>query len=199
MYETCYETQCEREAKHLSTDRSRGSRVLRSSNYVDAITREMSLEEAILGEWGRSLEGLPLRPQSRIQIYFVRGLPQTLYPAEEPQVEAENTEAEPPHSRTDSRSRARRLPRDRRRQREPATDRPKPESYPASTTPRGVFTDGWNSFWHFVEGLFAIRFPLLVPLCVVYQLLDRHDINAFVDIAEFLWGHFTGYLFRLMF
>lgn len=159
----------------------------------------MSLEEAILGEWGRSVGDLTLRPQSRIQIYFVRGSPDIPIPAEEPPVEPENTEPTQPRSRTSSRSRARRLPRDQQRQREPATNRPKQERCPTSITPRGVFTDGWNSFFHFIEGLFAIRYPLLVPFCIVYQLLDRNDHNAFVDIAEFLWGHLVGYVFRLLF
>jgi hypothetical protein len=65
----------------------------------------------------------------------------------------------------------------------------------SSTISRDLFTDGLNSMWHFVFGLFAIRFPLLVPMFIVYQALDIYEINVFVDIYEFLAGYVAGYAF----
>jgi hypothetical protein len=63
----------------------------------------------------------------------------------------------------------------------------------SSTSSRDLFTDGLNSMWHFVLGMFAIRFPLLVPTFIVYQALDIYEINVFVDIYEFLAGYVAGY------
>jgi len=53
---------------------------------------------------------------------------------------------------------------------------------------RPLFTDKWNSFWHFVFGLLAVRFLWMVPLFIAYQLYDYNDVNLFVDLAEFFIG-----------
>jgi hypothetical protein len=68
----------------------------------------------------------------------------------------------------------------------------------SSTSSRQVFTDYFNSMWHFVFGMFALKFPLLVPLFIGYQCLDIHEVNIFVDIGEFLWGYVFGWLFTLI-
>lgn len=57
---------------------------------------------------------------------------------------------------------------------------------------RHLFTDGLNSISHFVFGLFAVRFPILIPLFISYQLLDPSDTNLLVDINEFVIGYAVG-------
>jgi len=56
---------------------------------------------------------------------------------------------------------------------------------------RELFTDGWNSFWHVLLGILSIRFLAIVPIFVIYQLIDFYDKNLFVDIAEFFIGFFS--------
>jgi hypothetical protein len=65
----------------------------------------------------------------------------------------------------------------------------------ASIIPRNIFTDGLNSFWHFVIGMFAVKFPILVSLFIFYQILDRYDINICIDILEFILGFTITYFF----
>jgi hypothetical protein len=65
-------------------------------------------------------------------------------------------------------------------------------------SPRRFFTDGWNSLWHFVFGVFAIKFKLLVPLFIFYQCLDIFEYNIFIDIWEFLLGYIFGYAFYMI-
>jgi hypothetical protein len=55
---------------------------------------------------------------------------------------------------------------------------------------RELFTDGWNSFWHVFLGILSIRFLVIVPIFVIYQLIHFYDKNLFVDIAEFFIGFF---------
>jgi len=64
-------------------------------------------------------------------------------------------------------------------------------------SPRRFFSDGWNSLWHFVFGVFAIKFQLMVPFFILYQCLDLTEKNIFVDIWEFLVGYIFGYVFYL--
>ena len=59
---------------------------------------------------------------------------------------------------------------------------------------RPLFSDGWNSFWHVVFGILSIRFIIIVPIFIIYQLLDFYDKNLFVDLTEFFIGFF-GILF----
>jgi len=60
---------------------------------------------------------------------------------------------------------------------------------------RELFTDGWNSFWHLLLGILSIRFLVIIPIFVIYQLTDFYDKNLFVDIAEFFVGFFGIILF----
>ena len=54
---------------------------------------------------------------------------------------------------------------------------------------RELFTDGFNSFWHFVFGVFAFYFGWLVLLFFAYQLKDPYEKNVFIDLTEFLLGY----------
>jgi hypothetical protein len=65
-------------------------------------------------------------------------------------------------------------------------------------SPRRLFTDNWNSFWHIALGVMAIKFKMLVPLFIFYQFLDVGEINVFVDIVEFLCGYMLGFVFSLI-
>ncbi len=58
---------------------------------------------------------------------------------------------------------------------------------------RGVYTDGWNSFWHIVFGILASKFPkLIITLFMAYQLYDNQETNVVIDIAEFMYGYVVG-------
>jgi len=55
---------------------------------------------------------------------------------------------------------------------------------------RELFTDGWNSLWHVLFGMLSVRFIFILPIFVIYQLIDFHDKNLLVDLAEFFIGFF---------
>jgi hypothetical protein len=57
---------------------------------------------------------------------------------------------------------------------------------------RAIFTDGWNSVWHFAFGYLALQYPIFVSMFVVYQFLNIYEVNVFVDILEFLSGHLVA-------
>lgn len=59
---------------------------------------------------------------------------------------------------------------------------------------RKLFSDGWNSFWHFFFGIISVKIHLIIPIFVLYQLIDYKDVNLFIDIAEFVIGFFIGLL-----
>jgi hypothetical protein len=60
---------------------------------------------------------------------------------------------------------------------------------------RELFTDGWNSFWHFFFGILSIRFIIIIPIFVIYQLIHYQDKNLFTDLAEFFIGFFGIIIF----
>lgn len=60
---------------------------------------------------------------------------------------------------------------------------------------RAFFTDGWNSFWHVFFGVLSIRFNIIVPIFIIYQLMHLYDDNLFIDISEFFVGIFGIYVF----
>ena len=55
---------------------------------------------------------------------------------------------------------------------------------------RDLFTDGWNSVWHFVFGIIGFYFGWVVLLFFLYQLKTPKDINLIIDISEFAIGYF---------
>jgi hypothetical protein len=67
---------------------------------------------------------------------------------------------------------------------------------PFLCSPRRLFTDNWNSFWHVAFGVLAYKLKLLVPIFIFYQFLDITDINVFVDIIEFLCGYILASVFN---
>jgi hypothetical protein len=67
---------------------------------------------------------------------------------------------------------------------------------PFLCSPRRLFTDNWNSFWHIAFGVLGYKLRLLVPVFILYQFLDITDINVFVDIIEFLCGYILASVFN---
>ena len=63
---------------------------------------------------------------------------------------------------------------------------------------RELFTDGWNSLWHVFFGMLSIRFIFILPIFVIYQLIDFHDKNLLTDLTEFFIGFF-GIIFIVSF
>jgi hypothetical protein len=57
---------------------------------------------------------------------------------------------------------------------------------------RGFFTDSWNSVWHFYFGILASQYIFIIPLFIIYELIDIYDKNIFIDIGEFIIGYLTA-------
>ena len=68
-----------------------------------------------------------------------------------------------------------------------------------ATRPRRLFTDGYNSFWHFVFGIVSIYYMFVIPLFILYQLIDPYEINIMVDITEFAIGYIYAQSIYLLF
>ncbi len=64
----------------------------------------------------------------------------------------------------------------------------------AAKSPRGLFEDGWNSFWHAVFGMAAYHAKIGAPVFAAYQLYDFGDANFSVDMLEFLLGYTAMYI-----
>lgn len=54
---------------------------------------------------------------------------------------------------------------------------------------RVLFSDGWNSFWHFVFGCLSVFSWQITPIFSAYQFLDPFEKNILVDFSEFFLGH----------
>lgn len=53
---------------------------------------------------------------------------------------------------------------------------------------RPIFTDYWNSFWHFVLGIIAYYIPVLILPFLTYQYILKPDVNSTIDTFEFAIG-----------
>jgi hypothetical protein len=76
--------------------------------------------------------------------------------------------------------------------------RPKNKRIYEKGKPRLLFTDNWNSFWHIIFGVFAVKISCIVPLFIFYQLADQDDKNVFVDLLEFTYGYIAGLVFSIL-
>jgi hypothetical protein len=65
--------------------------------------------------------------------------------------------------------------------------------------PRPLFADGWNSFWYVIFGSITVWYFFVMPLFIVYQLMDLYEVNLFVDLAEFFVGFFVAWLLVRLF
>lgn len=63
---------------------------------------------------------------------------------------------------------------------------------------RGIFTDGYNSFFHFIFGMLSYKYNSIIFIMILYQTFEYlyfsylgfDDSDIIVDLFEF----FTGYL-----
>jgi hypothetical protein len=56
---------------------------------------------------------------------------------------------------------------------------------------RNIWTDGWNSFWHFIFGALTYKIPVILLMFLMYQLFANQGIyekNVSVDILEYFIG-----------
>ena len=64
---------------------------------------------------------------------------------------------------------------------------------------RTLFTDGYNSMWHFIFGIISIKYIIGIPIFIAYQFYDYNERNVLVDIIEFNIGLLAGYfLYKLL-
>lgn len=63
---------------------------------------------------------------------------------------------------------------------------------------RLLFTDGYNSMWHFIFGVISVKYIIGIPIFVAYQLYDFKEKNALVDIIEFNIGLLSGYFLYIL-
>jgi hypothetical protein len=146
----------------------------------------------MLAEGREDIPPLEMLPEGSLPpIRFVIVLPPNQIA---PLLDLGHTETEPPTPKEDS------LPSEEPPKSEPPSLPKKRVARGKSTTysPRRLFTDNWNSFWHIAFGVFATKIRMLVPLFIFYQFLDVEEVNVFVDIVEFLCGYMLGFVFTLI-
>ena len=61
---------------------------------------------------------------------------------------------------------------------------------------RWLFTDGVNSFIHFILGLISYIFPIITPVFLLYQFTAHPDKNTIIDLSEFAIGYIVVYLVK---
>ena len=63
---------------------------------------------------------------------------------------------------------------------------------------RYIFTDGFNSMWHFIFGILAVQYMIITPIFIMYQVIQGQP-NDVVDVVEFAVGYIFGkfYFYRL--
>jgi hypothetical protein len=61
---------------------------------------------------------------------------------------------------------------------------------------RPLFSDGWNSFWHFIFGMIAAKYNIILILFLGYEIFKHKSISqSYASITEF----FIGYIFAKIF
>lgn len=54
---------------------------------------------------------------------------------------------------------------------------------------RALFSDGWNSIWHVIFGIFGSKYTVIIIGFLVYQLVKHTPISeSFAGITEFFVG-----------
>ena len=53
---------------------------------------------------------------------------------------------------------------------------------------RGLFSDGFNSFWHVIFGILTFYYPFIIVFYILYQYNDPSDENLIIDIGEYIAG-----------
>jgi hypothetical protein len=60
---------------------------------------------------------------------------------------------------------------------------------------RAPFTDKWNSFWHLAFGAISVKYILIIPLFLAYQL-NQGKPNDLIYIFEFIVGFTIALLYK---
>jgi len=58
---------------------------------------------------------------------------------------------------------------------------------------RYVFTDKWNSFWHAAFGALSLRYPFIIPIFILYQIIQGTLNDLVIDTGEFFIGLLVVY------
>ena len=57
---------------------------------------------------------------------------------------------------------------------------------------RPLFSDGWNSLWHFIFGMIAAKYNIVLILFLGYEIFKHRTVSqSYASITEF----FIGYIF----
>ena len=68
---------------------------------------------------------------------------------------------------------------------------------------RKLFTDNYNSFFHFIFGVLSYKFFIIIPFFLLYQFseslyfyyLGHKDSNIIIDLLEFFIGYSLHYIY----
>lgn len=72
---------------------------------------------------------------------------------------------------------------------------------------RKLFTDRYNSFFHFLFGVLSYKIFIIIPLFLTYQSIEfiylydlgKRDDNLLIDLLEFFIGYFiTRILYHII-
>jgi hypothetical protein len=63
---------------------------------------------------------------------------------------------------------------------------------------RDLFTDRWNSFWHFIFGFLGSFYRPVLDVFITYQMVDPLEHNMLIDIYEGIIGYIVGIYFILL-
>lgn len=65
---------------------------------------------------------------------------------------------------------------------------------------RLIFTDQWNSFWHFILGILAtLWIDCISPFFLYYQYIQKYDYNSTIDTIEYAIGYVLSYYIQARF
>ena len=63
---------------------------------------------------------------------------------------------------------------------------------------RHLFTDKYNSVFHFLFGVIAFQSSIVIPIFIIYQFRHKYNENTIIDILEFLIGYGLTALYFLV-
>jgi len=61
---------------------------------------------------------------------------------------------------------------------------------------RNIFNDGYNSLWHFLFGILAYYYWIVIVIFIAYQLIDPFEKNVLIDLIEFFIGYVSMYSYE---
>lgn len=72
---------------------------------------------------------------------------------------------------------------------------------------RTLFSDNYNSLFHFIFGVMSYKFFIIIPIMMFYQIgeylylfyLGYRDSNIFIDLSEFFIGYLLVYIYNIVF